>query len=205
MPQKDLTWDVTRKGCKSKRCQEDKGDLERHIKGRTIWWGAATTWNPKKSYHRIVYECPTPLSFRQVSQTWNGCAPGLPEASWFGKSSALSFSSCALSTEPLNSYCYDVVKPRPPQYRHHGYTCHILLEQNRPRGSVAGVLTAMIIDPSRSNARQGALIQGAFSTPQFLRLNLEPGTCSFWVGHMVLHVKPRVLFSMGPVWMELMR
>jgi len=73
--------------------------------------------------------------------------------------------------DPNVPFSIHVVKPRPPQYRHHGYTCHILLEQNRPRGSVAGVLTAMIIDPSRSNARQGTLIQGAFSTPQFLRLH----------------------------------
>ena len=37
-----------------------------------------------------------------------------------------------------------IVKPRPPQYRHYGYACHILLEQNRAPGQAAGVLTALL-------------------------------------------------------------
>lgn len=57
-----------------------------------------------------------------------------------------------------------VVKPRPPQPGHHGYACHILLEQNRHRGNAAGILTAILESHNRD-----AIIQGAFSTPRFLR------------------------------------
>lgn len=72
--------------------------------------------------------------------------------------------------DPTVTFSIHVVRPKPPQYRHHGYICHVLLEQNRPRGSAAGVLTAMFTNPDRSAQRQGTLIQGAFSTPRFLRL-----------------------------------
>ena len=72
--------------------------------------------------------------------------------------------------DPTVAFSIHVVRPKPPQYRHHGYICHVLLEQNRPRGSAAGVLTAMFTNPDRSAQRQGTLIQGAFSTPRFLRL-----------------------------------
>ena len=36
-----------------------------------------------------------------------------------------------------------VIKPRPPQFRHRNYACHVLIEQNRHRGQAAGVLTAL--------------------------------------------------------------
>ena len=66
--------------------------------------------------------------------------------------------------DPSVFFSIHVVKPRPPQLRHHGYACHILLEQNRPRGSAAGILTAILESYNRD-----AIIQGAFSTPRFLR------------------------------------
>lgn len=72
--------------------------------------------------------------------------------------------------DPAVTFSIYVVTPKPPQYRHHGYVCHVLLEQHHSRGRVAGVLTAMMINPSRSEARQGTLIQGAFSMSQHLRL-----------------------------------
>ena len=57
-----------------------------------------------------------------------------------------------------------IIKPRPPQFRHHGYACHLLLEQNRPRGNAAGILTSLIEGPTNDG-----ITQGAFSVPRFLR------------------------------------
>ena len=50
-----------------------------------------------------------------------------------------------------------VVKPRPPQYRHHNYVCHIVIEQNRHVGQAAGILTALL-----SGYTQDGILQGAF-------------------------------------------
>jgi hypothetical protein len=72
--------------------------------------------------------------------------------------------------DPTVTFSIHVVHPKPPQYWHHAYICHVLLEQNRPRGSAAGVLTATFLDPARSTHRHGTLVQGAFSTSRFLRL-----------------------------------
>ena len=55
-------------------------------------------------------------------------------------------------------------KPRPPQFRHCNYACHVLLEQNRHRGQAAGILTALVSGHTRDG-----IIQGAFSTSRFLR------------------------------------
>ena len=57
-----------------------------------------------------------------------------------------------------------VVQPRPPQPRFQDYACHVLIEQNKLPGLSAGVLTALLEGP-----RSDAMIQGAFSTPRFLR------------------------------------
>ena len=61
-------------------------------------------------------------------------------------------------------YSVHVVRPRPPQYRHHGYVCHILIEQNRPPGRAAGVLTALL-----AGLTNDGIIQGAFSVQTHLR------------------------------------
>lgn len=75
-----------------------------------------------------------------------------------------------------NPYSVHVVRPRPPQYRHHGYVCHILIEQNRPQGRAAGILTALLAGHTNDG-----IIQGAFSVPRHLRkqdvidtLEIEP-------------------------------
>ena len=57
-----------------------------------------------------------------------------------------------------------VVHPRPPQPRFQDYACHVLIEQNKLPGISAGVLTALLEGSNRD-----AMIQGAFSTPRFLR------------------------------------
>ena len=57
-----------------------------------------------------------------------------------------------------------VVKPRPPQLRLQNYACHVLIEQHKPPGMSAGVLTTLLEGPNRD-----AIIQGAFSTPRFIR------------------------------------
>ena len=69
-----------------------------------------------------------------------------------------------------------IVKPRPPQYRHYGYACHILLEQNRFPGQSAGILTALL-----AGLTNDGIIQGAFSMPRNVRkqdvidtLEIEP-------------------------------
>ena len=56
------------------------------------------------------------------------------------------------------------VKPRPPQYRHYNYACHVLLEQNRHHGQAAGIITALM-----SGFTHDGILQGAFSTNRFLR------------------------------------
>ena len=61
--------------------------------------------------------------------------------------------------DPNVFFSIHVVKPRPPQYRH-----HILLEQNRHVGQAAGVLTALM-----SGYTQDGILHGEFSTPRFLR------------------------------------
>jgi len=66
--------------------------------------------------------------------------------------------------DPSTDFSIHMVRPRPPQYRHHNYACHILLEQHRHRGLAAGVLTAMIAHPDRD-----AIIQSAFSTTRHVR------------------------------------
>ena len=57
-----------------------------------------------------------------------------------------------------------VVNPRPPQYRHYQYACQIVIEKNRPRGRVAGVLTALL-----SGHTNDGIVQGAFSLPTHVR------------------------------------
>ena len=57
-----------------------------------------------------------------------------------------------------------VVRPRPPQSRLQNYACHVIIEQNRQPGLSAGVLTALFAGPNRD-----AIMQGAFSTPRFIR------------------------------------
>ena len=59
-----------------------------------------------------------------------------------------------------------VAKPRPPQNRYEGYTCHVLIEQNRPPGRAAGVLTALV---HGSTAR--TTLQSAYSLTRFVRLD----------------------------------
>ena len=61
-------------------------------------------------------------------------------------------------------YSVHIIKPRPPQYRHYGYACHILLEQNRAPGQAAGVLTALL-----AGYTNDGIIQGAFSMPRHIR------------------------------------
>ena len=56
-----------------------------------------------------------------------------------------------------------VIKPKPPQFRHMGYACHVLLEQNRPRGGAAGILTALF-----AGFPNDAIMQHAYATPRFL-------------------------------------
>lgn len=66
--------------------------------------------------------------------------------------------------DPRAEFSIHAVRPRPPQYRHHNYACHILLEQHGHRGLAAGALTAMIAHPTRD-----AILQSAFSTPRHVR------------------------------------
>ena len=65
---------------------------------------------------------------------------------------------------PDVSFSVHIIKPRPPQFRHHGYACHLLIEQNRPRGNAAGILTSLIEGPTNDG-----ITQGAFAVPRFLR------------------------------------
>lgn len=68
--------------------------------------------------------------------------------------------------DPTVPFSVVVISPRPPQSRYQDYNCHVLLEQNRPQGRAAGVLTAMSREP------QGLeVIQGAYSVPRFVRLD----------------------------------
>ena len=67
--------------------------------------------------------------------------------------------------DPTTPFSIHVVKPRPPQYRHYNYACHVILEQHGTPGRVAGILTALL-----SGYTQDGIIQGAFSTARFLRL-----------------------------------
>ena len=87
-----------------------------------------------------------------------------------------------------------LVRPRPPQPRHHGYACHLLFEQAKPPRRVAGVITHLFEGPDRD-----ALQQYATSLPSILRrqdtideLRLQPfcdfRRCTLTVGGRPLHL-----------------
>jgi hypothetical protein len=57
-----------------------------------------------------------------------------------------------------------LVQPRPPQSRFENYACHVILEQARPPGLRAGVVTTLYEGPTRD-----AFEQQAASLPRFAR------------------------------------
>ena len=59
-----------------------------------------------------------------------------------------------------------VISPRPPQSRLEDFNCHVLIEQNRPIGKSAGVLTAMF-----TNSYAHDIVQGAYSVSRFVRID----------------------------------
>ena len=100
---------------------------------------SVTTWYVHHD-RRPVCHRPKHLMLGNPNMTWE--EPGL--TLWIG--------DCHLRS---------TVKPRPPQYREHGSTCHIIpeqahiiLEQAPPLGRTVAVLTALL---------EGYTIQGAFS------------------------------------------
>ena len=67
-------------------------------------------------------------------------------------------------TDRRATFSVFIVRPRPPQPRYQNYACHVIVEQNKPPGLSAGVLTALIAGSNRD-----AMVQGAYSTPRFVR------------------------------------
>ena len=68
--------------------------------------------------------------------------------------------------DPTVPFSVFVISPRPPQSRYQDYNCHVLIEQNRPQGKAAGVLTAMF-----SGSHDNGIVQGAYSIPRFVRID----------------------------------
>ena len=58
--------------------------------------------------------------------------------------------------DPNTPFSIHVVKPRPPQSRWQDFNCHILIEQNRPIGRAAGIITVLQSSTSTTSASQGA-------------------------------------------------
>ena len=58
--------------------------------------------------------------------------------------------------DPNTPFSIHVVKPRPPQSRWQDFNCHILIEQNRPIGGAAGIITVLQSSTSTTSASQGA-------------------------------------------------
>lgn len=76
-------------------------------------------------------------------------------------------------TRPLT---VKIVRPRPPQPRHHGYACHVLIEQARPDNRAAGIITHLFEGPDRDAIQQyAAALPHIVRSPDVideLRLNL---------------------------------
>ena len=81
-----------------------------------------------------------------------------------------------------------IVRPRPPQPRHYGYACHVLLEQAKPANRAAGVITHLFEGPDRDAIQQYATtlpnIVRSQDVVDTLRLQLwcDFRRCSFSVG-----------------------
>ena len=68
--------------------------------------------------------------------------------------------------DPTAPFSVFVISPRPLQSRYQNYNCHVLIEQNRPQGKSAGVLTAVL-----PGSRENDIVQGAYSVPRFVRID----------------------------------
>ncbi|CAL1126422.1 unnamed protein product, partial [Cladocopium goreaui] len=68
--------------------------------------------------------------------------------------------------DPTTPFSVFVIRPRPPQGRYQDYSCHVLIEQNRPQGKSAGVLTTVL-----PGSRENDIVQGAYSVPRFVRID----------------------------------
>jgi len=58
--------------------------------------------------------------------------------------------------DPSIPFSIHVVKPRPPQSRWQAFNCHLLIEQRRPIGRAAGILTALNLETQTDGSTQGA-------------------------------------------------
>lgn len=92
------------------------------------------------------------------------------------------------------SFSIYIVRPRPPQPRHHDYACHVLIEQAKPRHRVAGVVTNLFEGDLRDALQQFAtILPHIVRAPDVideLHLNLfcDFRRCTITVGDLQLHL-----------------
>jgi len=105
--------------------------------------------------------------------------------------------------DPNTPFSIHVVKPRPPQSRWQDFNCHILLEQNRPIGRAAGIITVLQSSTSTTSASQGAYVMHRHIRKQDVidTMELNPicddHHCAIYYGREPIHIVVATEVSSG--------